>query len=67
MAISTDEKIAWQDYSSKWISNSKSREFAHTLRNQSQAIFTTVKTIIEDDPRFTVRKHKKVIKVLINL
>ena len=27
MAISNDEKIAWANYSSKWISNSKSREY----------------------------------------
>jgi len=64
MAISNDEKIAYSDYSSKWISNSKSRNYAHKLRYQSQAILTTAKTIIEDNPRFTVRKNNKIIKYL---
>ena len=55
MAISNDQKIAWSDYSSKWISNTKSRKYAHKIRFQSQAILTTSKTIIKDNPRFTVR------------
>ena len=64
MAISNDEKIAYSGYSSKWISNSKSRIYAHKLRYQSQAILTTAKTIIKDNPRFTVRKNNKIIKYL---
>ena len=62
MAISKDEKIAWSDYSSKWISNQHSRNFAHKLRFQSQAILTTSKTIIKDNPRLTVRSKNKVVK-----
>tara|TARA_Y100000590_G_scaffold323_1_gene469 strand:+ start:4046 stop:5131 length:1086 start_codon:yes stop_codon:yes gene_type:complete len=62
MAISKDEKIAWSNYKSKWISNSKSRDYAHRLRFKSQAILTTSKTIIKDNPRFTIRKNDKVIK-----
>ncbi len=64
MAISNDEKIAYSDYSSKWISNIKSRIYAHKLRYQSQAILTTAKTIIKDNPRFTVRKNNLIIKHL---
>lgn len=64
MAISQDQKIAWSNYDSKWISNSKSREHAHKLRFSSQAIFTTAKTISKDNPRFTVRKKNKIIKHL---
>ena len=64
MAISNDEKVAWPDYSSKWISNTKSRSYSHKIRFQSQAILTTSKTIINDDPRFTVRKNNKIIKYL---
>ena len=64
MAISNDEKIAYSDYSSKWISNTKSRIYAHKIRYQSQAILTTSKTIIKDNPRFTVRKKNKIIKYL---
>tara|TARA_Y100000590_G_scaffold145332_1_gene167106 strand:- start:84 stop:1172 length:1089 start_codon:yes stop_codon:yes gene_type:complete len=64
MAISSDEKIAWSNYHSKWISNSLSRNYAHKIRLHSQAILTTAKTIIKDNPRFTVRKNNKVIKYL---
>jgi len=62
MAISSDEKIAWSNYKSKWISNSKSRSYSHSLRAKSQAILTTSKTIIKDNPRFTVRKKNTIIK-----
>jgi len=65
MAISNDEKIAYSDYSSKWISNSKSRIYAHKLRYQSQAILTTAKTVIKDNPRFTVRSNNLIIKHLL--
>ena len=64
MAISKDEKIAKFNYKSKWISNSLSREFSHSLRNKSQAILTTCKTIIKDNPRFTIRKKGKIIKYI---
>ena len=62
MAISNDEKIAWSNYQSKWISNKKSRDYSHKIRSNSQAILTTSKTIIKDNPRFTVRQNGKVIK-----
>ena len=64
MAISKDEKIAWQDYKSKWISNKQSREYSHILRYNSQAILTSSKTVILDNPKFTVRKNNKIIKYL---
>ena len=64
IAISNDEKIAWGNYKSKWISNSKSRSYVHFLRLKTQAILTTSKTILKDNPRFTVRKKNKIIKYL---
>ena len=64
MAISSDYKIAWSNYKSKWISNSKSRSYVHSLRLKTQAILTTSKTILKDNPRFTVRKKNKIIKNL---
>ncbi len=67
MAISSDEKIAKSNYDSKWISNSLSREFSHTLRLKSQAILTTSKTIIKDNPRFTIRKKGKIIKYITTI
>ena len=64
MAISSDDKIAWSNYRSKWISNYKIRYYVHKLRFNSQAILTTSKTIIKDNPRFTVRKKNRIIKNL---
>ncbi len=58
LAISSDEKIAWNNYKSKWISNEFSRAYAHRLRSYSQAILTTSKTIIKDNPKFTIRIKK---------
>ena len=46
MAISKDEKIAWSNYKSKWISNAKSRNYGHKIRSTSQAILTTSKTTV---------------------
>ena len=64
MAISDDEKIAWHNYKSKWISNKYSRIYGHKLRSQSQAILTTSKTIIKDDPRLTIRLKNSIEKHL---
>lgn len=64
MAISFDQKIAWSNYKSKWISNIKSRAYAHHIRFSSQAILTTSKTIIKDNPSFTVRKKNKIVKYI---
>ncbi|PPR46484.1 MAG: Riboflavin biosynthesis protein RibD [Alphaproteobacteria bacterium MarineAlpha5_Bin9] len=62
MAISKDFKIAKKNYESKWISNYLSRQYGHKLRYNSQAILTTAKTIIHDNPKLTVRlKNKKTI------
>ena len=58
LAISSDEKIAWSNYKSKWISNQYSRIYAHKLRSTSQAILTTSKTIIKDNPSLTIRLKK---------
>ena len=58
LAISDDEKIAWHNYKSKWISNKFSRNYGHKLRSTSQAILTTSKTIIKDNPKLTVRVNK---------
>jgi len=73
LAISNDEKIAWSNYKSKWISNEYSREYSHKLRQLSQAILTTSKTIIKDNPSLTVRlknnkeKHIPIIVIDNNL
>ncbi len=65
LAISKDEKIAWSDYKSKWISNKYSREYGHKLRSTSQAILTTSKTVIKDNPNLTIRLKKNEIHIPI--
>ncbi len=66
LAISEDEKIAWYNYKSKWITNKFSREYGHKLRKKSQAILTTSKTIIKDNPKLTIRlKNRKEIHIPI--
>ena len=58
LAVSNDEKIAWHNYKSKWITNKFSREYGHKLRSTSQAILTTSKTVIKDNPKLTIRLKK---------
>lgn len=68
-AISLDGKMA-REYNNnakaqtipdnlKWISSEKSREYVHHLRNEVDAILSTVRTVNADNPRFTVRYNIK--------
>ena len=59
MAISRDFMIARNDYSRMLISNKKSRDYSHILRSNSQAILTTAKTIIADNPIMNIRQKNK--------
>jgi diaminohydroxyphosphoribosylaminopyrimidine deaminase/5-amino-6-(5-phosphoribosylamino)uracil reductase len=69
-AISLDGKMAREYKASstkaqdgsedlRWISSEKSREFAHHLRNEVDAVLSTVNTVNADDARFTVRYNIK--------
>lgn len=55
VAQTLDGKIADLRGSSKWISNSASRKFAHTLRSRYDAILAGAGTVRKDNPRLTVR------------
>ena len=54
-AQSLDGKMAAPSGESRWISNEKSRRFAHRLRRQSQAILIGIGTALADDPLLTPR------------
>ena len=54
-AQSLDGKLAAPSGQSRWISNEKSRRFAHRLRRQSQAILIGIGTALADDPLLSSR------------
>jgi len=67
-ASTLDGKIATLDGDSKWISNDQSREFAHKLRSQVDAVLAGVETIIQDDPELNARlvQGKNPIKIVLD-
>ena len=69
---SLDGKIATRTGDSKWISSVASRELAHRLRRQVDAIVVGVNTVRRDDPLLTVRgagrpvRPHKPLKVIVD-
>jgi diaminohydroxyphosphoribosylaminopyrimidine deaminase / 5-amino-6-(5-phosphoribosylamino)uracil reductase len=57
-AQSIDGKIALNNFTSKWITNIKSRKLAHNLRKTSSGILIGRKTAEKDNPELTVRLVK---------
>lgn len=55
LATSADEKIAFADGKSKWITNERSRAYAHKLRAESDAIMVGSNTVMIDNPELTCR------------
>src|SRR5690554_1816352 len=58
-AMTLDGKLATRNFNSKWITNEKSRAYVHDLRHKYTAILVGVNTIIKDDAKLNVRRHKK--------
>lgn len=54
-AMTFDGKIATKTGESKWITNEKSRNYVHELRNKVSGIMVGVDTIINDNPTLTTR------------
>lgn len=55
MALSLDGKAATRSGDSRWISNERSRELVHRLRNRYAAVLVGINTVLKDDPQLTVR------------
>lgn len=58
-AASLDGKIATRTGDSQWITNSKARAWARSLRGVYQAVLVGVQTIIRDNPHLGVRQKGK--------
>ena len=58
-AMTLDGAIATKTGESKWITNEKSREYVHLLRNRYSSILVGVNTVLKDDPLLTSRVKDK--------
>jgi diaminohydroxyphosphoribosylaminopyrimidine deaminase/5-amino-6-(5-phosphoribosylamino)uracil reductase len=61
LAISLDGKIAGKNGEPISITGQELKQFTHEWRKRSDAILTTAKTIINDDPAFNARLYGEVI------
>lgn len=59
-AMSLDGRIATRTGDSKWITNERSRAFAHRIRSRVDAIIVGGGTARADDPRLTARLGRKI-------
>lgn len=58
LAMTLDGKTALSNGESKWITSPESRADVQKLRARSAAIVTGVQTVIDDDPRLSVRSEE---------
>jgi len=69
-ALTLDGWSATSTGHSKWISNERSRDFVHRLRDRADGIMVGVGTIIADDPSLTARprarKGKDPVRIIVD-
>ncbi len=66
-AQTIDGKIATANGQSQWITSQASRDFAHELRNDFDAILVGINTVLNDDPFLNAtRKSKRIKKVVLD-
>ncbi|MGB6976420.1 MAG: bifunctional diaminohydroxyphosphoribosylaminopyrimidine deaminase/5-amino-6-(5-phosphoribosylamino)uracil reductase RibD, partial [Gammaproteobacteria bacterium] len=61
LALSLDGKIAGAKGKRMNITGAELQQYTHTLRHQADALLTTARTILNDDPQMNVRLGDKVI------
>ena len=69
-AVSLDGKLAARSLDARWISSAASREYAHLLREDNDAVLIGAGTLITDNPLLTVRhpfrKGKAVTRIILD-
>jgi diaminohydroxyphosphoribosylaminopyrimidine deaminase/5-amino-6-(5-phosphoribosylamino)uracil reductase len=69
-ALSLDGRMATREGDSRWISSAASRDYAHLVRGEQDAVLVGISTALRDDPRLTVRhpnwRKKRISRVVLD-